>query len=227
MAQILVVDDHPEMRAVVREALELDGHQVTESDTAAKAVDHVANRPVDLVLLDIGLPDRSGLDVLADLHERASLPVIFVSGRGQEMDRVVGLRMGADDYITKPFSIHELTARVAAALRRSTRADAPSTTELTFGSLVILPLERRVLLDGQPIAMTAKELDLLVHFARHPMRVFGREELLRDVWHSRIDWQDPATVTEHVRRLRRKIEVDPLRPRRLETVRGVGYRLVS
>ena len=224
MAEILVVDDQPEVRELVRLALERDGHSVTESMTAQEAVETVGRQHIDLVLLDIGLPDRSGLEVLADLQAQRELPVIFLTAHSGESDRVVGLRMGADDYITKPFSIHEMTARVAGALRRFQRAAAPEPTTLTFGPLMIRMVEREVALDGKPIAMTTRELDLLIYLARHPRRVFDRDELLREVWRSKTDWQDPATVTEHIRRLRRKLEADPLTPRWIETVRGAGYR---
>jgi two-component system phosphate regulon response regulator PhoB len=172
---------------------------------------------VDLVLLDIGMPERSGLDLLAD-HGRPDVPIIVVSARSAEPDRVVGLRLGADDYIVKPFSVHELAARVAAVLRRASHRDAPP---MVFGDLTIRPIEREVTVGSSAVELTTREFELLAHLARHPRQVFSREDLLRDIWHSKAAWQDPATVTEHVRRLRHKLGAD-----RIETVRGAGYRFL-
>ncbi|MEA3078452.1 MAG: hypothetical protein QOF60_3360 [Actinomycetota bacterium] len=218
MATILVVDDEPDVRRVIRDALERDGHAVVETPDAVGAAAALHAGPtVDLVLLDIGMPDGSGLDLLAD-HDRPDVPIIVVSGRSAEPDRVVGLRLGADDYIVKPFSVHELAARVAAVLRRAATRSAPP---MVFGDLTILAIEREVSVLGARVELTSREFDLLSHLARHPRQVFNRDDLLRDIWHSKAAWQDPATVTEHVRRLRHKLGAG-----RIETVRGAGYRFV-
>jgi DNA-binding response OmpR family regulator len=218
MATILVVDDEPDVRQVIRDALERDGHAVVETPDAHGAVAALRGGSiVDLVLLDIGMPDGSGLDLLAD-HGRPDVPIIVVSGRSTEPDRVVGLRLGADDYIVKPFSVHELAARVAAVLRRAATRPAPP---MAFGDLTILPIERQVVVGSSVVELTTREFELLFHLARHPRQVFSREDLLRDIWHSKPAWQDQATVTEHVRRLRHKVGAH-----RIETVRGAGYRFV-
>jgi DNA-binding response OmpR family regulator len=218
MATILVVDDEPDVRQVIRQALERDGHDVVESSDATGADAALRNGTVvDLVLLDIGMPDRSGLDLLTE-SGRPDVPIIVVSGRSAEPDRVVGLRLGADDYIVKPFSVHELAARVAAVLRRAASRSAPP---MVFGDLTILPIEREVSVGGSSVELTAREFALLLHLAAHARQVFSRDDLLRDIWHSKAAWQDPATVTEHVRRLRHKVGAG-----RIETVRGAGYRFV-
>jgi DNA-binding response OmpR family regulator len=159
----------------------------------------------------------------------SDLPVIFVTGRGAETDKVVGLRMGADDYVVKPFSAPELVARIHSVLRRArpagTAAGAPGEGEaFDFGRLRVDCATREVTVDGRDVAMTAREFDLLAFMVQSPRRVFSREQLLSNVWESSTAWQDPATVTEHIRRIRRKIEDDPDSPRWLVTVRGIGYR---
>jgi DNA-binding response OmpR family regulator len=165
----------------------------------------------------------TGLDLLAEIRQLSPVPIIFVSAKGGETDRVVGLRMGADDYIVKPFSPAELAARVQAVLRRARRADeAP--TSMEFDGLHIGLDTRSVVVRGDPVDTTAKEFDLLAFLAASPKRVFSREQILEQVWGSSTEWQDPATVTEHVRRIRKKIEKDPDRPEWVQTVRGVGYR---
>jgi len=161
------------------------------------------------------------LEVLTEIRKKSNLPVIVLSGRGEESERVVALEMGADDYVVKPFLVRELPARIRSVLRRA--RPAPS-ARMEFGPLEIRLAEREVVLAGRTIETTAKEFDLLAKLASHPRRVFSRAELLEEVWGSSRDWQDPATVTEHVRRVRRKIENDPEQPRWLQTVRGVGYR---
>jgi DNA-binding response OmpR family regulator len=172
------------------------------------------------------LPARNGLDVLGDLRRTSDIPVILVSARAEEDDRVAGLRLGADDYVTKPFSAAELSARVESVLRRSVMRRAPATSDgrLAFEGLAIDLRTREVRVAGAKVEMTAKEFDLLAYLAGEPREVFSRDELLRQVWGSSSNWQSDATVTEHVRRLRRKIEDDPDNPRWIATVRGAGYR---
>ncbi|MCX6523006.1 MAG: response regulator transcription factor [Actinobacteria bacterium] len=218
--RVLVVDDEPTVRDVVARYLERDGYVVREvgdGDEVAAAIESF--RP-DLVVLDVMLPGRSGLDVLRELGNR--VPVILLTARTDETDRVLGLELGADDYVVKPFSPRELVARVRSVLRRS---GAPTgTAVLTFDDLSIDLAAREVRVAGEVVALTAKEFDVLAHLASHPRQVFSRAQLLVAVWDSSPDYQDPATVTVHVRRVRNKIERDPEQPRWIATVWGVGYR---
>lgn len=218
---VLVVDDHPEAREAARRALERAGFVVSEAADGDEALKAVTALAPDLVLLDLAMPGMGGLEVLTQIRRTGTLPVIVLSGRGEESERVVALEMGADDYVVKPFLVRELPARIRSVLRRS--RPAPS-DRVEFGELEIRLAEREVVLRGQRVETTAKEFDLLAKLASHPRRVFSRAQLLEEVWGSSRDWQDPATVTEHVRRLRRKIEDDPEQPRWLQTVRRVGYR---
>ncbi len=219
-ARVLVVDDEPTVRDIVARYLERDGYlvrQVADGDDVAAAVETF--HP-DLIVLDVMLPHRSGLDVLRDLGAR--VPVILLTARTDETDRVLGLELGADDYVVKPFSPRELVARVRSVLRR---AQAPAgTSVMQFDDLVVDTAAREVRVADQVVALTAKEFDVLVHLAAHPRQVFSRAQLLAAVWDSSPEYQDPATVTVHVRRLRNKIEHDPEHPRFIATVWGVGYR---
>jgi two-component system phosphate regulon response regulator PhoB len=228
-AAVLVVDDDPVVRRVIVEVLGREAFDVTVVATALEALEEVRRGTPDVIILDIELPGMSGLELLLRLRQGDCPPVILLTGRSDESDRVLGLDLGADDYVVKPFLPRELAARVRGVLRRQAEAPAasasvPGAVRLDYGSLVIAPLEREVHLHGDLIDLTPREYELLVHLARHPRQVFTREELLDQVWGSKGDWQDPATVTEHVRRLRTKIETDPSAPRWLTTVRGVGYR---
>jgi len=173
-------------------------------------------------VLDLSLPRVDGLDVLTRLRRTSAIPVIVVTGRGEESDRIVGLDAGADDYLVKPFSPGELAARVRSVLRRS-GPEVPS-DRLEFGPLHVDVTTREVRVSGAPVELTAKEFDLLVFLARSPRQVFSRAQLLKRVWGSATEWQDAATVTQHVHRLRHKLERDAAEPRWLRTVRGVGYR---
>jgi DNA-binding response OmpR family regulator len=218
--RVLAVDDAPEARLLIRRALAGEGYAVAEAASGAEALESIRAHPPDVVLLDVNMGDMSGLEVLASVRRlQPDLPVILVTGMDGENDRVLGLDLGADDYLVKPFSVRELAARIRSVTRRS-----GVTAVHDFGDLVVRPAEREVALRGDAVNLTAKEFDLLAHLAAHPRRVFTREELLQAVWGSSEDWQDPATVTEHVRRLRKKLEDDPEQPARLRTVRGVGYR---
>jgi two-component system phosphate regulon response regulator PhoB len=217
------VDDDPDVRAYLVRVLDEEGYDVDTAPNGRAALAAVAARRPDVVLLDIMLAGESGLELLAELRRHDDVPIILVTGRGAEVDRVLGLRLGADDYVVKPFSFPELSARIASVLRRSApRAAGPS--QLAFGSLVIDPGSREVLVDGSLVPTTAKEFDLLSFLAGSPRQVFTRQQLLEHVWASSSNWQDAATVTEHIRRLRLKIEEDPDAPKRIATVRGVGYR---
>jgi DNA-binding response OmpR family regulator len=218
---VLVVDDDPDVRASLRDVLGDNGYLVTEAATGHEAMKFFARDQPDVVLLDLGLPDVSGLDVLIEMTEASSTPVIVISGRSGETDRVVGLDLGADDYIAKPFGARELVARVNAALRR--RHGRTSRGVTTFGSLVINHATRDLAVDGVAIELTPKEFDLLTFLAASPRRVYTRGQLLEQVWGSSQNWQDDNTVAEHVYRIRRKLDPSD-RNRWIETVRGVGYR---
>ncbi|MFG1645123.1 response regulator transcription factor [Amycolatopsis sp. NPDC049252] len=215
---VLVVDDDPRVRTVVTWQLEAEGFRVAEAPDGRRALETIGREQLDLVILDLALPGVGGLDVLRRLRsgERgAALPVIVLSGRSGETDRIVGLDLGADDYLVKPFSPGELVARVRSVLRRA--APAPP---VTAAGLRIDHAAREVFLDGREITTTAKEFDLLAFLSAHPRQVFTRAQLLESVWASAAEWQSEATVTEHVHRLRQK-----LGPGLVRTVRGVGYRL--
>jgi len=219
--RILVVDDDEESRALVRVALEREGFSVLEAGDGADALEVVTKESPDLVVLDVNLPTMGGFDVLSRLRLVHSVPVIMVTGRDGETDRVLGLELGADDYVVKPFAPRELTSRVRAILRRS----SPATNEehLDFVGLHIDLTSREVKVEGRAVGLTTREFELLAFLASSPRRVYSRAQLLERVWSSALEWQDPATVTEHVRRIRLKIEPDRDSPHRIRTVRGVGY----
>jgi two-component system, OmpR family, phosphate regulon response regulator PhoB len=227
-ARILVVDDDEQLRSLLLLVLEGEGFPVLVASDAAGAVDAVQKGLADLVVLDISLGRDDGRMVLGKIREIGNLPVIFISGKSDTADRVLGLRLGADDYLPKPFSPVELVARVESVLRRSGSRAAPDSNNhddvaVTPG-LAVDELTREVRVDGKIVELTAKEFDLLAFLVRSPRQVFSRGQLLEHVWASRSDWQDEATVTEHVRRVRHKVETDPEKPRWITTVRGVGYR---
>jgi len=230
-AQVLVVDDDDGVRTSVTWALEADGFAVTSVDNGLAAMEAIDASPPALVILDLSLPGLGGLDILRRVRgaeERRGpwrVPIIVLSGRDSETDRIVGLDFGADDYLVKPFSTGELAARARSLLRRS---DATLSARKSFtptGHGVEADREsRQVWVDGRAIELAAKEFDLLAYFLDHPKRACTRAELLSAVWASSSGWQTEATVTEHVYRLRSKVEPDPQRPERLHTVRAVGYR---
>ena len=222
--RVLVVDDEPRVREVVTAYLGREGYRVTDVasvEDARAALD--ADAP-DLVVLDVMLPAESGLDLLAELRRSGDTPVIMLTSRAEETDRVLGLELGADDYVTKPFSPRELVARVRSVLRRADPQRQATDERIETDRLTIDPGTREVLVDGVPVEFTAKEFDLLHFLASNPRQVFSRNQLLEHVWDSSAEWQDPATVTVHVRRVRTKIEEDPKEPRHVTTVWGVGYR---
>ena len=220
--RILVVDDEPTVREVVAAYLQRDGYEVRELDRGDTVIDTVRSFQPDLVILDVMLPGVSGMDVLRQL-DNARTPVILLTARVEEPDRILGLELGADDYVTKPFSPRELVARVRTVLRRA-QAAPEAADVLDFDSLRIDQKAREVCNGNGTVSLTAKEFDLLAFLANSPRQVFSRAQLLQAVWDSSPDFQDPATVTVHVRRLRSKIEADPLAPRWITTVFGVGYR---
>ena len=221
---VLVVEDESLVRGLVARLLSDSGYQVVEAEDAISGAELIGSAKPDLVILDVGLPGMSGLELLEHIRRTGDLPVIVLSGRGLEDDRVRGLQQGADDYVVKPFLHGELVARVDSVLRRSRAADTQQDTVLRFPPLEIDVVAREVRVGGRLIDLTAREFVLLEFLARSPRQVFDRGQLLRQVWGSSSDWQDPATVTEHVRRIRQKIEPQPNIPRWIVTVRGMGYR---
>jgi DNA-binding response OmpR family regulator len=223
---ILIVDDEPTIVEVVELYLRREGFEVLTAADGLAALSAVQHRRPDLVVLDLMLPGMSGLDVTRQIRAGGALPIIMLTARGEETDRVVGLELGADDYVTKPFSPRELVARVKAVLRRAQPAPAPALADahvIALGGLRLDEAARSVTLDGQPIGLTAREFDLLLFLMRHPGQVFTREQLLDNVWGYTFA-SDMSTVTVHIRRLREKIERDPTKPTFLQTVWGVGYR---
>lgn len=222
--RILVVDDEKTVREVIAAYLEREGFSVFEAGDGATALDLIDREDPDLVVLDIMLPEVDGLTVLTELRRDHSTPVILLSARAEENDRVLGLELGADDYVVKPFSPREVVARVRAVFKRV--GHSPSPTVLDYGQLRIDGTRHEVSLRGAIVDLTPREFDLLEFLASSPGQVFSRGQLLTQVWGSSPDWQDPATVTVHVGRVRQKIERDPTHPRWLTTVWGVGYRFV-
>ena len=226
--RVLVAEDDVDLQGFLRDTLEAEGMTVQAASDGAGALLAVGSEPPDIVLLDLDLPDLDGLDVLTAIRKRGDLPIIVLTGRRLEQDRVSGLERGADDYVVKPFSARELVARIRTVLRRSDHtSESEAADVLTFDGLVIDPTARDVTVDGRTVELTKREFDLLAFLAAHPRRVFSRQELLSEVWGSSEEWQVPATVTEHIRRVRLKIEPDPANPRWIHNVRGVGYRFAT
>ena len=222
MTTVLVVDDEPTIREVVVNYLKRDGFRTLEAADGNRARELLRTETPDLVVLDLMLPGVDGLELCRWIRTSSQLPVIMLTARGEESDRIVGLELGADDYVTKPFSPRELAARVRTVLRRA-EPIGTAQEQLSYDGLVIDSATRRVTKKGKPLRLTAREFDLLWFLASHPQRVFSRELLMRRVWGYSAA-VDTGTVTVHVRRLREKIEDEPSEPRHLETVWGVGYR---
>ncbi|WP_326826114.1 response regulator transcription factor [Streptosporangium sp. NBC_01756] len=218
---ILVVDDDPTVAEVVTGYLERAGFSVDRAADGRAALDAAGRRWPDLIVLDLMLPGMDGLQVCRELRARGPVPVIMLTARSDEDERILGLEVGADDYVTKPFSPRELVLRVESVLRRATLAPPPGPL-LRAPGLEIDPTARRATKDGRELPLTLREFDLLTYFLQHPGQVCSRERLMHDVW----GWEfgDLSTVTVHVRRLRSKIENDPAQPRLIQTVWGAGYR---
>ena len=231
-SRVLVVDDDDGVRTAVTWALEADGFEVLAVDDGLSAMKEIESSAPSLMILDLSLPGLGGLDILKRLRTNEArngqwrLPIIVLSGRDGETDRIVGLDLGADDYLVKPFSPGELAARARSLLRRCAEPSPGGKQPFSpTGSGVEVDRDsRNVWLDGTPVELAAKEFDLLAHLIDHPRRVFRRSELLAAVWSSDSGWQNESTVTEHVYRLRLKVEADPQHPTLLRTVRAVGYR---
>jgi DNA-binding response OmpR family regulator len=221
--RVLIIEDDPNVADVVARYLEREGYAVESAADGLAGLEMALSDPPDLVVLDLMLPSLSGLEVCRRLRAKAPVPVIMLTARGEEVDRIAGLELGADDYVAKPFSPRELTARVKAVLRRASGAlAAEDTAVLRAGALEVDPVAHEARLDGEIVSLTAREFELLTHLMRNPRRAFRREELLAAVWG--FTYGDTSTVTVHVRRLREKIEADPSEPRHICTVWGVGYR---
>ena len=221
--EILIVEDEPSIAEVVELYLRRAGYRVKVVRDGSAALKQLDQRLPDLLILDVMLPGADGFYILRWLRDRSDVPVIFITARREEVDRIAGLELGADDYVVKPFSPQELVSRVRAIMRRVQRDDSNAEKPLAFDDLTIDPQTRLVTLAGQEISLTSREFDLLWLLARHPRQVFSRKQLLERVW-GVSDFIDPGTVTVHLRRLREKIEKDASQPSRLVTVWGVGYK---
>jgi len=220
---VLVVDDEEMVRDVLARYLERDGFDVDTANDGAAALEAIARDSPDLVLLDLMLPRVDGFEVFRRIRGGRAPAVIMLTARGEETDRIVGLELGADDYVTKPFSPKEVVARVRAVLRRSRRQPPGPDEPLEFVDLVVHPAAREVVLRGERVRLTPKEFDVLHLLASNPGTVLSRIDILEELWDFAFDG-DPSTVTVHIRRLREKIERDPSAPRHLVTVWGAGYR---
>jgi two-component system response regulator ResD len=223
---ILVVEDEASIAEVVSLYLKRAGYNVQVASDGRKAMNAFERQSPDFVILDLMLPEVDGLALTRWLRDRSDVPIIMLTARREEIDRITGLDLGADDYVVKPFSPQELVSRVRAVMRRLGREQGEDVNEraLSFDALSIDPLSRVVTVKDMPVDLTAKEFDMLYLLARHPKQVFTREQLLDRIWGGAA-YIDPGTVTVHVRRLREKIEEDPSNPIRLLTVWGVGYKL--
>ena len=228
---ILVIEDEPSIAEVVGLYLQRASYTVQTVADGKTALSMLENNIPDLVILDLMLPEIDGLSLTRWLRERSDVPIIMLTARREEIDRITGLEMGADDYVVKPFSPQELVSRVRAVLRRTGRGTLPkgdqaraeSDPPLVYGDLVISASSRTVSVAGQEVQLTAKEFDMLYLLAQSPKHVYTREQLLNRIWGG-AEYIDPGTVTVHIRRVREKIESDPSNPKRLITVWGVGYK---
>ena len=223
--RILLVDDEQSIQTLLSYPLRKDGYEVVQASDGREALVRFREQPFDLVVLDLMLPQISGLEVCRRLRERSAVPIIMLTARAEESDKVVGLETGADDYITKPFSLREFRSRVKAALRRVelSRSAGGDGRALESGELRLDPDKRTVTLRDEPVALTFVEFEILHALARAPGRVFTRDMLLTQVWGDSA-FRDQRTVDVHIRHLREKIEADPKLPEYMFTVRGVGYR---
>jgi DNA-binding response OmpR family regulator len=223
---VLLVEDEESITVPLSEALEREGFDASIASTAAEALSLAREVDPDLVLLDVGLPDGSGLDVCRELRRESHVPIIMVTARGDEADRIVGLELGADDYVTKPFSAREVVARMRAVLRRAESRPEPADSALQVGELRLDPAQRTATFAGRTLELSRKEFDVVALLAAEAGRVVTRERLLEEVWDT--TWfGSTKTLDVHVSALRRKLGDDPSAPRYLHTVRGVGFRLAS
>ncbi|HET9187604.1 MAG TPA: response regulator transcription factor [Acidothermaceae bacterium] len=226
MHTVLVVDDEPHIRTVLRGYLEADGFAVADAADGEAALAAVRDHSPDLVLLDVMLPGIDGVEVLRQLRTFSDVYVILVTARTEEVDKLVGLGVGADDYVTKPFSPREVTARVKAVLRRDRAARSVEDGRLDFDELTVDPAAREVLVHGAPVLLSSLEFELLAALARAPGRVFSRAQLIQQVWGYDF-YGDERVVDAHVRSLRARLGDDATDPRLIATVRGVGYKFIG
>ena len=221
---ILLVDDEESIQKLLTYPLEREGYRVVQARDGEEALLQFAAQEVDLVVLDVMLPKVDGLEVCRRLRTSSAVPIIMLTARDDEVDKVLGLELGADDYITKPFSIREFRSRIRAVLRRATQLPAQPLGErpIELGELTIDPAKRSVLLEGEPVALTYVEFEVLRTLATHRGRVYSRRALLEAVWGGSA-YREPRTIDVHIRHLREKLEQDPADPRLILTVRGAGY----
>lgn len=222
-ATILIVEDEPPIRRLLRTTLAAHDYRILEATTGAEALQAMRHHRPDLVLLDLGLPDRDGLDLIGDIRKLAPVPIVVLSGRGEEAAKVAALDSGADDYVTKPFGAEELMARLRAALRHRLQEQGAD-RGFASGTLKVDLLRRLVERDGEAVKLSPKEYDILEQLAIHAGKVLTHRHLLREVW--RDEAVDPQYLRVYIRQLRQKIEADPATPRHVLTEPGVGYRLV-
>jgi DNA-binding response OmpR family regulator len=223
MPKILIIEDELPLAEGLTYSLRREGYDAQFATDGAKGIETFRTYQPDLVLLDLMLPGRSGEEICRDLRRESDIPIIMLTAKSAESDKVMGFAMGADDFVTKPFSTPELIARVRAVLRRSRQADPSETDAVEYGPLVLNLASRKLNVNGEPVDLTRREFDLLETFMRNPGRVFTRETLLSRVWGESV-YIDDRTVDVHVRWLRQKIEMDPSHPSLIQTVRSVGYR---
>lgn len=225
--KILIIDDDIELCALVERYLETEGYVVTTKHNGADGLTEGLTTSYQLVVLDVMLPQKNGFDILSDLRKTSSVPVLMLTAKDSEIDKVLGLRLGADDYLTKPFSMNEFVARVQSIIRRYTTLGGESVEEsasmLTFDNLSIAPATREVIASGATVDLTAKEFDLLYFLAKNSGRVFTKKQIYRAVWKDEYAFDD-NNIMVHIRRLRKKIEPNPEQPQFIQTVWGVGYK---
>jgi DNA-binding response OmpR family regulator len=222
-ARILVADDDPEITELLKRYFAREGWTTLTAADGAQALERVRRENPDLLVLDIMMPRLDGIAVCTEIRRTSELPILFLTAKDAPTDRIAGLTIGADDYVTKPFSVHEVVARVKAILRRTGRAEEREESSLAAGGVTMDLRTRRVAAGSREVDLSATEFELLAHFLRHPGQVFTREQLLRTVWKQEYA-TDTNTVMVHIRRLRRKLEENPGEPRYIRTVWGIGYR---
>jgi two-component system, OmpR family, response regulator ResD len=224
MTLIAIVEDEPSISEVISLYLKRAGYQIQRYEDGLAAQKAFSHQLPDLVILDVMLPGMDGFALMRSLRDRSEVPIILLTSRREESDRIAGLELGADDYVVKPFSPQELVSRVRAVLRRALKESKDADgSPLAFPGISLDPQTRSVVVNEKEISLTAREFDMLYHFLRHPHQVFSRDKLLESIW-GLSDYIDPSTVTVHIRRLREKIEDDPANPIHLQTVWGVGYK---
>ena len=230
MYTILVCDDDRDIVEALNIYLTAEGYQVLSAGTGAQALEVLEQHPVHLVLMDIMMPQMDGIQATAKIRERANLPILFLTAKGEDTDKILGLNIGADDYITKPFNPMELMARVRSQLRRYTRlggerkAAAPD-SQLEVGPILLDDAAKTVTVDGEPVSLTPLEYNILLLLMQHPGRVFSVSQIYEHAWKETVSCGSENTVPVHIRHIREKIEIDPAHPRYLKVVWGVGYKM--